>query len=239
MRVAFVGKGGSGKSLIAGTLARMLARRGDRVLALDMDSVPGLALALGMRGDTHGPPERLAERRGDEWVVETPPAVIVTQNAGTAPDGVLLLTLGKLPGRTSPAASAVFRHAALGFDIPGWSVVGDLAGGTRQPAFGWSRFAETVALVAEPTAAGVLSARRIVASLPRTERLVAVASRTRGPQDGARLSDALGLELVGTVPYDDRVREAERAGRAPIDAAPDAPAIAAIADLIAAIEAAR
>lgn len=215
----------------------MLARRGDRVLALDADTVPGLALALGMRADTKGPPERLAERRGDDWVVDMPPAVIVTQNAATGPDGVLLLTLGKLPGRTSPAASAVFRHAALGFDAPGWSVIGDLAGGTRHPAFGWTGFADTVALVVEATAKGVLSARRIRALLPRTGRLVVVASKVRGPEDGALVSEASGLELVGMVPYDDRVREAERAGRAPIDAAPDAPAIVAIGDLLQAMEA--
>ena len=43
MRVAFVGKGGSGKSTIAGTIARLLARDGDNVLALDVDTLPGLA----------------------------------------------------------------------------------------------------------------------------------------------------------------------------------------------------
>ncbi|MDP8932341.1 MAG: AAA family ATPase, partial [Actinomycetota bacterium] len=42
MRVAFVGKGGSGKSALAGTLARALARRGESVLVLDSDPMPGL-----------------------------------------------------------------------------------------------------------------------------------------------------------------------------------------------------
>jgi CO dehydrogenase maturation factor len=44
LRVAVVGKGGAGKSLIAGTLAR----RGHHVLALDVDTLPGLALSLGL-----------------------------------------------------------------------------------------------------------------------------------------------------------------------------------------------
>jgi CO dehydrogenase nickel-insertion accessory protein CooC1 len=47
LRLAVVGKGGAGKSVIAGTLARLLARRGERVLALDSDLLPGLALSLG------------------------------------------------------------------------------------------------------------------------------------------------------------------------------------------------
>lgn len=53
MRLAVVGKGGAGKSVITGTLARLLARRGCRVLALDSDMQPGLALTLG----AHVPPD--------------------------------------------------------------------------------------------------------------------------------------------------------------------------------------
>lgn len=37
VRVAFVGKGGAGKSSIAGTFARLLAVTGQPVLALDSD----------------------------------------------------------------------------------------------------------------------------------------------------------------------------------------------------------
>jgi CO dehydrogenase maturation factor len=48
MRIAVVGKGGAGKSVVAGTMARLLARRGDKVLALDSDPIPGLAISLGL-----------------------------------------------------------------------------------------------------------------------------------------------------------------------------------------------
>jgi len=46
MRIASVGKGGSGKSTIVGTLARLLARDGEWVLALDVDTMPGLAYSM-------------------------------------------------------------------------------------------------------------------------------------------------------------------------------------------------
>ena len=46
-----------------------------------------------------------------------------------------------------------------------------------------------------------------------------------------RFAEAHGLEVMGVVPHDERLPEAERAGRAPLDHAPDAAAIAAIADL--------
>jgi len=55
MKLAVAGKGGSGKTSISGTMARVLARNGRRVLAIDGDSNPNLALTLGI------PAERINE----------------------------------------------------------------------------------------------------------------------------------------------------------------------------------
>jgi CO dehydrogenase maturation factor len=51
MKLAIAGKGGSGKTSISGTMARTLARSGHRVLAIDGDSNPNLALTLGLPAD--------------------------------------------------------------------------------------------------------------------------------------------------------------------------------------------
>ena len=48
MKVAIAGKGGSGKTTVAGTMARLAAGRGLDVLAIDADLNPNLALVLGM-----------------------------------------------------------------------------------------------------------------------------------------------------------------------------------------------
>lgn len=48
MRIGVAGKGGAGKTTTAATLARVLARRGLRVNALDDDPNPNLATALGL-----------------------------------------------------------------------------------------------------------------------------------------------------------------------------------------------
>jgi CO dehydrogenase maturation factor len=48
MKLAVAGKGGSGKTSISGTMARLLARSGHQVLAIDGDSNPNLALTLGI-----------------------------------------------------------------------------------------------------------------------------------------------------------------------------------------------
>ena len=55
MKTAVAGKGGSGKTTIAGTLARVFARHGMDVLAIDGDTNPNLAISIGIAR------ERLAE----------------------------------------------------------------------------------------------------------------------------------------------------------------------------------
>lgn len=48
MKIAVAGKGGSGKTTVSGTLARLLSRDGHSVLALDADTNPMLGITLGV-----------------------------------------------------------------------------------------------------------------------------------------------------------------------------------------------
>jgi CO dehydrogenase maturation factor len=71
MKIAVGGKGGSGKTTVAGTLARVLAERGHRVVAMDDDSNPNLAMTLGVPpGEASSlpsiPRDWLEERPDDE-----------------------------------------------------------------------------------------------------------------------------------------------------------------------------
>lgn len=47
-RIAVAGKGGSGKSTVAGVLARLWAADGIDVLAVDADANPNLGMSLGL-----------------------------------------------------------------------------------------------------------------------------------------------------------------------------------------------
>ncbi|MGI8809171.1 MAG: ArsA-related P-loop ATPase, partial [Acidimicrobiales bacterium] len=68
MRLAFVGKGGVGKSAIAGTFCRAMARQGHPVLAIDSDPLPGLAFSLGLTiSDAPLPDEAIEDKpEGEE-----------------------------------------------------------------------------------------------------------------------------------------------------------------------------
>ncbi len=66
MRLAVVGKGGAGKSVISGKMARVLARQGPPLLALDSDLLPGLSFSLGAGEDPALPPLRDAAEKGED-----------------------------------------------------------------------------------------------------------------------------------------------------------------------------
>ena len=51
MKIAVVGKGGSGKTTTSAVVARVLARKGATVVALDGDTNPNLGLSLGVGVD--------------------------------------------------------------------------------------------------------------------------------------------------------------------------------------------
>ena len=69
MKIAVAGKGGSGKTTIAGTLSRVIADHGHRVVAIDDDSNPNLALTIGVAKTSAsalpGLPRDLLEERRD------------------------------------------------------------------------------------------------------------------------------------------------------------------------------
>jgi CO dehydrogenase maturation factor len=98
LKIAVAGKGGSGKTTIAATLARLLARRGHRVTALDGDPNPNLGVALGMGQEqvVQVPKEIMEIREEGErrTLVLTRPVEEITAEYGTAgPDGVNLMVM--------------------------------------------------------------------------------------------------------------------------------------------------
>src|SRR5437763_16097885 len=107
MRIAVAGKGGAGKTTIAATLGRVLARRGYHVDALDDDPNPSLALALGVPPERAAalqrlPEEALEERtdaRGEREIHLARPFDEVVRDFGTrGPDGVGMLRMTGLLG---------------------------------------------------------------------------------------------------------------------------------------------
>ena len=97
MRIAVVGKGGSGKTTTSAVLARTLSRTGLPVVALDCDTNPNLGISLGVGDEAT---ERLAAMRqaldeGDEEHAPTWDS-LVAQFGSDAPDGVRLAVVSRI-----------------------------------------------------------------------------------------------------------------------------------------------
>ncbi len=250
MRLAVLGKGGAGKSVVAATLARLMARRGHRVLALDSDTLPGLSISLGASVPDDVPLNGAAVRNEKgRWqlVKGVGPARAVQRYATDAPDGVRLLQIGKTDKRglaVNRASHNAFYQVIHRLDevrsLEDWVILGDLPAGGRQMAFDWAPYAQRFLLVVEPTWQSMLTARRITKitrAMREDPELLLVVNKVAARSDAARVEEFLGVALLGTVPVDEDVRRAERAGVALLDMAPDAAAVLAIERLAEALDA--
>lgn len=243
MRIAFVGKGGVGKSSLAGTFARLLARTGERVLALDSDPMPGLAFSLGVDRDDAGLPDDVVQEEHDDdggihyrlrdGLTGTQ---AIEMYARRSPDDVRFLQLGKARGARWDNTRAHFGFQRVVDDVPaeGWSIVGDLPGGTKQPFMTWGRYADTFVVVVEPTAASILTGRRLarLTGMEGGPRVGLVVNRVREADDAMRVAHRTGLPLLGSVPFDLALATADRRGVAILDHDPDGPTAVAVKSLV-------
>jgi CO dehydrogenase maturation factor len=103
VRIAVAGKGGAGKTTTAATLARVFARRGFRVNALDDDPNPNLAVALGLSADQLAtlrrvPRDQILEERVDaagvaDLHLTRPFEEVVNEYGVRGPDDVSVLMM--------------------------------------------------------------------------------------------------------------------------------------------------
>ncbi|MEO6120646.1 MAG: AAA family ATPase [Acidimicrobiales bacterium] len=92
MKLGIVGKGGVGKTTISALIAQTYAARGQRVLAVDTDSNPNLALSLGLEPDAAEAvpvlPRSLVVGTGDGAIT---PAELLVRYGVSTPGHVTLL----------------------------------------------------------------------------------------------------------------------------------------------------
>lgn len=227
IRLAVAGKGGAGKSLISGTLARLLARRGRRVLSVDLDPNPGLAYNLGLAPTDEGFPTEPVPSPDGPGATAAPrldPTGSVERLSRAAPDGVRYLGIAKI---TEPEREGFLASRGALFEIlqnfaePGWDVIGDLEAGTNTPFQGFHLFADRVMVVVGPSAASALTLRRLQPLIGDMPSLV-VANRWPHPDHHP------GIVPLAAVPFDPAVSEADRLGVPLIDHRPGSPAMVAM-----------
>ena len=241
LRVVVVGKGGAGKSIVAGTMARSLARRGRPVLALDTDTMPGMAMSLGVESAASPPLMEAVEEDRGCWRLKEGIGVqeAVERFARPAPDGVRVLEVGdQFAGGKPPITPSVHGFYQVIHGLPeamafqGWTMIGDHPAGPRQTTHDWAPYADTLIVAVEPTWKSGLTARTLVDLADEREvAVVPVATKVTGPADVERVEQFLGSAVAAQIPADEAIAEADRLGVAPIDHAPESAAVKAIEDL--------
>ncbi len=232
VRVAIMGKGGAGKTMICATLARQLACRGRKVLAVDLDTNPGLSMSLGLGPSAPGlGPEALEEHAGASYgwrlAEGLSPVEAVERYSTVGPDGVRFLAVGKICSVDKTAAKRsvpAMTEVLLGFCAPDVDLVVDLEAGLTTPFERYHSFADTVVVVVGPAWKSALTARRLLPMVGERDTIV-VANRVGDEPHHP------GLAPRVRVPFDPCVVHAERQGRAPMDACPTSPAMRAVGTL--------
>ncbi|MFO8012365.1 MAG: AAA family ATPase [Phycisphaerae bacterium] len=238
--IAISGKGGSGKTTLAGLAVRTLVERtGRSVLAVDADPNACLGPMLGVE-----PEQTVGEIRDAalERKLQTGPGMdrqraveYAIHRAVAEADGFDLLTMGHTEG---PKCYCAVNHLLRKYldqasSDYGWVVLDNEAGMEHLSR----RTTDAVALllvVAEPTPIGATTARRI---LGLAERLP-VTIRQKGVvwnkvNDAERLTDlAADLPTLATVPFDAALAEASVAGAPVFDLPPDCPALEAVGEAL-------
>lgn len=230
IKIAISGKGGVGKTTLSGTLARLLARKGYQVLAIDADPSMNLACALGIKN----PPKPLTEfteliderAGGPAGVFKLNPRVddIVEKFGVTGPDNVKLLVLGTVErggsGCMCPASSflkALLRHVLLKTNSV---VILDMEAGVEHLGRGTTRGIDIMLIVVEPGARSIETAGRIVELARQIDirKFGAIINKAGG--EAKDIEDKLkgfGIEVFGIIPYDNSLVQADMENIAPID----------------------
>jgi len=236
MKVAVSGKGGVGKTLIAGGLAHGFARRGLKTIAIDADSSPNLGLTLGLSAEETRKIVPISENKplvesktstGYSGVYNLNFSVddIVKQYSVPTPLGASLIVMGTVQSMgagcmCAPNAviRALLRHLVVERDE---AVVLDLEAGVEHIGRGTARQVDELLIVADSNLKSLEIAKHIfdMAKEAGMEKLHLVGNRVMNEAQKEAITsfaEKNGLPLLSFVPFDQKIIEADMLGETPL-----------------------
>lgn len=253
MKIAVSGKGGVGKTTVSALLAKAFLEKGLRVLAIDADPNPNLAILLGVPIDEA---EKIVPISENSALIEEKTGVkpesyggifrisfrvddIVRRYGVKTPSGVDLIVMGAIraagQGCMCPANAlirALLRHLLM---ESGEVAVVDMEAGVEHLGRGTAEFVDAMLVVTEPSLRSLETARRVsnLAKEIGIKRVFLVGNRVTG--DEAKIiedySERIHVPLLGLIPYDDSLRLLDSSGERSLESFPFSPGVDAVKHL--------
>ncbi len=236
MKVAVAGKGGVGKTLIAGGLARGFVERGLKTIAIDADSSPNLGLTLGLSAEET---RKIIPISDNQPLVESKTSTgysgvynlnfsvddIVKKYSVPTPLGANLIVMGTVHSMgagcmCAPTAviRALLRHLVVEINE---AVVLDLEAGVEHIGRGTARQVDALLIVADSNLKSLEIAKHIhdMAAEAGMKNLYLIGNRVMNDtQKGViqTFADQKGIAVLAFVPWDQKVIEADMLGVTPL-----------------------
>lgn len=237
MKLAISGKGGVGKSTLAAALSILMAKSGMKVLALDADPAANLAASLGVPEavqKTIVPISQqialIEERMGakvkqyGQMFKINPEVSDVADKYATRHNGVSLLVLGavKQGGGGCACPESTFIRALVTdlVLLKDDALVMDMEAGVEHLGRATTSGVDRMVIVVEPGQRSLDCAERIKAMAAEIgiKRLSFVGNKITSDADEQFIRHAIGgAEYLGSIPYSEQIRMADRAGKSVLD----------------------
>lgn len=228
LKIAVTGKGGVGKTTVAALLCRALVERGCSVIAVDADPDANLGAAVGICDDDTIVPlasmsELIAERTGappgnvGSFFKINPHVADLPEKLWQEKGGIRLLKMGTVKqggaGCICPASAmlkAMMQNLIL---YRNEAVIMDMEAGIEHLGRATAQAVNQLIVVVEPGMRSIETARaiRALARDLHLERVCLIANKIRSASDTDFINQhADGLDVLGFLPYDDRLMQADR-----------------------------